>query len=273
LGAEIVECCVRNKTDQTSEIKIEASFDRDPVIIAESLVLPLHTNFMNLLLMIDAIKRNGAGKIHAFIPYFGYGRQDRIIVGGAVPAQLAVKLISASGADDVCCIDTHSETDGIDNILSTSLFAESIKQHLVTTPLPNRAIVLAPDKGSVPRAKQLANLLNLSYVFILKNRSSYGVVSGEVSESKMTESCIIIDDIVDSGATMDYACFNATRLGAKNIIICCTHLINHAAIQTIMSKYPQISRILTTNSVKQKRDLDKLTVLDISDLFARRIVK
>jgi ribose-phosphate pyrophosphokinase len=272
LKAKPESCCIRNKDDQSAEVNIESNLNGEAIVIADSLTPPLHTNLVNLLLIIDAVKRAGAGEITVLVPYFGYVRQNRIIPGTAVPAELVNKLITASGADKVYSIDTHSKITGINNICPTELFAKSLGKYTKEM-TPDRITVLSPDNGSIARARQLAGLLNTSFASIAKTRSSDGQIAGSLSQPTLTENCIIVDDIIDSGATMDYACLAAIKAGAESLILCCTHLLNWASVQAIIDKYPQITQLLTTNTINQLAVCNKLIPLDVSDLFVENLCK
>jgi ribose-phosphate pyrophosphokinase len=272
LKAEPVSCCVCNKNDQSAEVNIESNLNGEAIVVVDSLPPPLHTNLINLLLIIDAAKRADAGEITVFVPYFGYGRQNRIIPGAAVPAELVGKLITASGADKVCSVDTHGTITEINNLCPARLFAKSLDKYTKET-TPDRITVLAPDNGSITRAWQLAGLLNTSFASIAKIRSGNGQIAGSLSQPTLTENCIIVDDIIDSGATMDYACMTAIKAGAKSLILCCTHLLNRASVQTIIDKYPQITQLLTTNTINQPATRNRLTSLDISALLTGNLCK
>jgi ribose-phosphate pyrophosphokinase len=272
LKAESISCRINNKDDQSAEVKIESNLDMESTIIVDSLIPPLNTSLVNLLLIIDAAKRADAGEITAFVPYFGYGRQDRIMPGAAVPAELVGRLIKTSGADRIYSIDTHSAIAGINNICPAKLFAKNLNKHTKGM-TPGSITVLSPDNGSIGRARQLAGLLNTSFASIAKTRSGNGQVAGSLSRPTLTENCIIIDDIIDSGATMDHACMTSIKAGAESLILCCTHLLKYASAQIIIDKYPQITQLLTTNTINQPAICGKLISLDASGLFVKSLCK
>ena len=232
---------------------------------------------MELLLCIDALKRSSAKNITAVIPYFGYARQDRKVVPRtSISAKLVSNLITKAGADRVVTVDLHSgQIQGffdipVDNLFATPIFARHVKKKIKEKNL----ICVAPDVGGTQRARALGNLLNVGLAIVDKRRPRPGQsqvmnVIGNVKD----KTCIIVDDLIDSGGTIVNAAKALKDRGAKNVYVYITHgVLSGEAVKKIQKSV--IKNLVITDTIDNSDKLKKaknIEVLSISSLMGEAI--
>lgn len=238
---------------------------------------PANDSLMELLMTLDALKRASARTITAVIPYFGYARQDRKTGPNApISAQLVANLLQSAGANRILALELHSQQTQdffdipIDNLLASELFAETItlQKHL------DNLVVVSPDTGGIARAQDVAKRLELEIVTLDKRRPSPGTsevvnVRGQVKD----KTCLIIDDIVDSGGTLINAAHILKEQGAKGIYAYCVHgVLSQGAHKKITTS--SIDKLFITDSIAhspQILDCAKIELLSIAPLLASSI--
>jgi len=233
-------------------IKIKKKVRGDDIFIIQSVVAPANDRLMELLIMVDALRRSSAGRINLICPYLCYSRQDRKASSReAITAKLVANLITKAGADRLVTVDLHAEQiQGfydipVDHFLGYPLFAK----YLTDKKLLSNAVVVSPDIGGVKRANKLSDLLGLQLAIIDKVRKAHNVaevthVVGEVEGKR----CIVIDDIIDTGGSICAAAEALKKNGAKEIIVCATHgLLSGNAKEKFDNSC--VDRLLLTNSV------------------------
>ena len=232
---------------------------------------------MELLLCIDALKRSSAKNITAVIPYFGYARQDRKVVPRtSISAKLVSNLITKAGADRVVTLDLHSgQIQGffdipVDNLYATPIFARHIKKKIKT----NNLICVAPDVGGTARARALGKMLNIDLAIIDKRRPKPGKsevmnVIGKVNN----KTCIIVDDIIDSGGTIVNAAKALKNNGAKDVHVYCSHgVLSGNAVEKIKnSKVKNLVITDTIDNVSKVKKAKNIEILTISHLVGEAI--
>jgi len=229
---------------------------------------------MELLLCIDALKRSSAKNITAVIPYFGYARQDRKVVPRtSISAKLVSNLITKAGADRIVTVDLHAgQIQGffdipVDNLFSTPIFARHIKRKIKSKNL----ICVAPDVGGVERTRALGRKLDVGLAIIDKRRPSPGKsqVMNVVGNVK-GKTCIITDDIIDSGGTIVNAADALIKRGAKEVYVYVTHgVLSGEAVEKI--KNSKIKNLVVTDTIDNSDKVKKsrnIEVLSISNLLA-----
>ena len=235
---------------------------------------------MELLLCIDALKRSSAKNITAVIPYFGYARQDRKVVPRtSISAKLVSNLITKAGADRIVTIDLHSgQIQGffdipVDNLFATPIFARHIKKKLKTKNL----ICVAPDVGGTARARALGKMLNVELAIVDKRRPAPGKseVMNVIGNVK-GKTCILVDDIIDSGGTIVNAAAALKKRGAKDVHVYVTHgVLSGNAIDKI--KKSNIKNLVITdtidnsNKVKNTKNIEVLTISNLVGEAIKRI--
>ncbi len=277
LKTKLIHSSIRKFSDGEIYIEINENIRGNSIFLIQSISSPANDNLMELLLCIDALKRSSAKNITAVIPYFGYARQDRKVVPRtSISAKLVSNLITKAGADRVVTLDLHAgQIQGffdipVDNLFATPIFARHIKKKLKK----NNLICVAPDVGGVERARALGKNLGIGLAIIDKRRPSPGKsqvmnVIGNVNN----KTCIIIDDIIDSGGTIVNAAEALIKRGAKEVHVYITHgVLSGGAVKKI--KNSKIKNLVVTDSIDNSDKVKKannIEVLSISQLLGEAI--
>ena len=277
LKLKLINTNIRRFADGEIYIEVNENIRGNSVFVIQSTSNPANDNLMELLLVIDALKRSSAKTITAVIPYFGYARQDRKVAPRtSISAKVVANLITNAGATRVVTVDLHAgQIQGffdmpVDNLYTAPLFAKYIKKKLTSKNL----ICVSPDVGGVARTRDLANRIKADLGIIDKRRPAPG--KSEVMNilgNVKGKTCIIVDDIIDSGGTIVNAVDALKKNGAVNVYVFITHgvLSGEAAKKIQKSK---IKKLIITdsidNSVKIKNN-NKIEVLSISSLMSEAI--
>jgi len=277
LKNKLVNSSIRKFADGEIYIEINENIRGNSIFIIQSVSSPANDNLMELLLCIDALKRSSAKNITAVIPYFGYARQDRKVVPRtSISAKLVSNLITKAGADRIVTVDLHSgQIQGffdipVDNLFATPIFARHIKKKLNKKNL----ICVAPDVGGTARARALGKMLHLELAIIDKRRPAPGKseVMNVIGNVK-GKTCIIVDDIIDSGGTIINAANALKKNGAKDVHVYVTHgVLSGSAVDKIRKSIIKNLVITDTidNNVKVKK-AKNIEVLTISNLVGEAI--
>tara|TARA_B100000424_G_scaffold269597_1_gene266901 strand:+ start:705 stop:1637 length:933 start_codon:yes stop_codon:yes gene_type:complete len=277
LKNKLVNSSIKKFSDGEIYIEINENIRGNSIFIIQSISSPANDNLMELLLCIDALKRSSAKNITAVIPYFGYARQDRKVVPRtSISAKLVSNLITKAGADRVVTLDLHSgQIQGffdipVDNLFATPIFARHIKKRIKT----NNLICVAPDVGGTARARALGKMLNVGLAIVDKRRPSPGKsevmnVIGNVNN----KTCIIVDDIIDSGGTIVNAAKILKKKGAKDVHVYVSHgVLSGSAVDKI--KNSKIKNLVITDTIDNTGKLKKaknIEILTISNLVGEAI--
>ena len=253
LETKLVRTTIRRFADSEVSVEIHENIRGEDVFVLQSTNSPANDNLMELLLVLDALKRSSAKRVTAVMPYFGYARQDRKS-GPRTPisAKLVANLITNAGANRILTLDLHAgQIQGffdipVDNLYAAPLFAKDIKDQYEGRDV----MIVSPDVGGVVRARALATRLNTDLAIIDKRRERAGVsevmnVIGDVNG----RDCILVDDIVDSGGTLVNAANALLGNGAKSVSVYVTHgVLSGQAISRIANS--QIKMITITDSIQ-----------------------
>lgn len=276
VGIPLSNCEIKRFADGEVQINIEESVRGHRVFVVQTTSNPVNENYMELLIMIDALKRASAESVTVIMPYYGYSRQDRKAAPRQpISAKLVANLLQTAGADRLVCFDLHAaQIQGffdipIDNFLALPLFGE----YFVSKNLDD-VVVVSPDHGGAVRARKLAEILQAPIAIIDKRRprpNSAEVMNivGEI-EGK---NCIIIDDMVDTAGTLAIVIKTLKERGAKEVYACCTHaLLSGNAIEKI-SDTP-IKELVITNTVQLAEEKNRPFVkqLSVAHLLAAGIL-
>tara|TARA_B100000700_G_scaffold310212_1_gene390491 strand:- start:475 stop:1407 length:933 start_codon:yes stop_codon:yes gene_type:complete len=274
LKNRLVNSSIRKFSDGEIYIEINENIRGNSIFIIQSVSSPANDNLMELLLCIDALKRSSAKNITAVIPYFGYARQDRKVVPRtSISAKLVSNLITKAGADRIVTVDLHAgQIQGffdipVDNLFATPIFSRHVKKRIKNKNL----ICIAPDVGGVERTRALARKLDIGIAIIDKRRPTPGKsqVMNVVGNVK-GKTCIIVDDIIDSGGTIVNAASALIKRGAKEVHVYCTHgVLSGEAVNKI--KKSKIKNLVITDTIDSSDKVKKarnIEVLTISNLLA-----
>ena len=280
LKNRLVHSTIKKFSDGEIYIEINENIRGNSIFVIQSVSSPANDNLMELLLCIDALKRSSAKNITAVIPYFGYARQDRKVVPRtSISAKLVSNLITKAGADRVVTIDLHAgQIQGffdipVDNLFATPIFARHVKKKIKKKNL----ICVAPDVGGTERARALGKFLNAGLAIIDKRRPAPGksVVMNVVGYVK-DKTCIIVDDIIDSGGTIVNASNALIERGAKEVHVYVTHgVLSGNAVAKI--KNSKIKRLVITDTidnsdrVKGAKNIEILTISHLVGEALKRI--
>ena len=277
LKNRLVNSNIRKFADGEIYIEINENIRGNSIFLIQSVSSPANDNLMELLLSIDALKRSSAKNITAVIPYFGYARQDRKVVPRtSISAKLVSNLIEKAGADRVVTVDLHSgQIQGffdipVDNLFATPIFARHIKKKLKK----NNIICVAPDVGGTARARALGKLLNVDLAIVDKRRPTPGKseVMNVIGNVK-NKTCILVDDIIDSGGTIVNAARELKKRGAKDVHVYVTHgVLSGNAVEKI--KKSSIKNLVVTDTIDNSMKVKKaknIEVLTISNLVGEAI--
>ncbi|MCM1289770.1 MAG: ribose-phosphate pyrophosphokinase [Corallococcus sp.] len=276
LNIELGKLDVGRFSDGESSIYIKETVRGCDVFVVQSTCHPVNDNLMDLLVIIDALKRASAGRITAVIPYFGYARQDRKSrARDPISAKLVADILQTAGANRVLTMDLHSsQLQGffnipVDNLMGMPVLANYFRKK----GLPQDLIIVSPDMGSVTRSRALATRFNVPMAIIDKRRPKANVmevmnVIGDV-EGK---TCLMIDDLVDTAGTICQGAEALFQHGAKEVIACCSHaVLSGPAIERLeQSRLSQLV-VLDTIDLPEEKRLPKIKVVTIADMFAEAI--
>ena len=279
LGIRLGKAQVSTFSDGETQIEIEENVRRQDVFVIQSTCAPTAEHFMELLALIDALKRAAAGSVTAVVPYFGYARQDRRPRSSRVPitAKVAAKMFGAIGADQMLTIDLHADQiQGffdipVDNVYASPLLLADIWRAHGTDNL----IVVSPDVGGVVRARAIAKRLDDADLAIIDKRRPKANVStvmniiGDVNG----KTCVLVDDIVDTAGTLCAAAAALKGEGATKVVAYCTHpVLSGAALDNIGKS--QLDELVVTDTIpltKAARDCGRIRQLSVAELLAETI--
>jgi len=282
LGVSMGCSTVSSFADGECAISINEPVRGLDVFIVQSTCKPVNDSLMELLVMIDALRRASAGRITAVIPYFGYARQDRKAKArDPISAKLVANLITKAGADRVLTMDLHAaQIQGffdipVDNLFGAPLFAS---HYLRTYGYGNEdMVVVSPDVGSVARARTFAMKMGLGLAIVDKrrekaNQSEVMNLIGDVAG----KTCILLDDLVDTAGSLCGAAKAAVEVGgAKKVIACATHgVLSGPAIERLESSV--IDELLLLDTIPYPKDqpaTDKIKYLSVAPIFAEAITR
>ena len=245
--------------------------------VIQSTSKPVNDNLMELLITIDAMKRASAGRITAVMPYYGYARQDRKAKArDPITAKLVADMIVAAGADRVITMDLHAAqimgffTIPVDHLIGQPLLTEYYGKQDI-----DDLVIVSPDHGSVPRARNMAEPLNCPIAIVDKRRPKPNVseimnIIGDIED----KNCVLLDDMIDTAGTITNAANALKDLGAKSVRACATHaVLSGPAIQRIQDSAIEELVLLNTMPIPDEKMIDKIKVLSVGPMFAESLVR
>ena len=277
LATSLCKAVVRRFADMEIFVEIQENVRGADVFVLQSTSFPANDHLMELLIIIDALRRSSARRITAVIPYFGYARQDRRASGRTpISAKLVANLITHAGADRVLTVDLHAgQIQGFFDIPTDNLFASPVMVRDVKERFRGEQItVVSPDVGGVVRARGLAKRINAPLAIIDKRRERAGEseVMNVIGEVEGT-TCILIDDIVDSGGTLVNAADALLAQGATDVYAYITHgVLSGGAVARITAS--RLKELVITDSIQPTeavRVARNIRVLSIATLIGEAI--
>ncbi len=247
------------------------------IYIVQSTCEPVNNNLMELLIMIDAMKRASAGRINAVIPYYGYARQDRKAKArDPITAKLVADLLVAAGADRVVTMDLHAaQIQGYFNIPVDHLIGMPVLVKYFKEKNLDDLVIVSPDHGSVTRTRNMAQFLDCPIAIVDKrrpepNKSEIMNIIGNIDG----KNCILIDDMIDTAGTITNAANAIKGLGAKDVYACATHaVLSGPAIQRLQDSVIKEVVLLNTAPIPDEKKIDKMRFLSVAPLFAEAMTR
>ena len=276
LGVKLCDASVKHFSDGEIQININESVRGRDVFVIQSISDPVNENFMEVMIMIDALRRASAGTINVVIPYYGYARSDRKARSREpITAKLVADMLEKAGATRVVALDLHAaQIQGffdipVDHLMGAPLLAD----YFLTNGLEKDAVVVSPDHGGVTRARKLAEFLKAPIAIIDKRRPKANVaevmnIIGSVDGKR----CILIDDMIDTAGTITLAAQALKDAGAVEVYVCATHpVFSGPAIERI-EKSP-IKEMVITDSINLPEDkkIDKVVQVSVGPLIGDAI--
>ncbi len=277
IGVELGNVTMSRFSDGEIHIQLDDSVRGSDVYVVQSTSAPVNDHLIELLVMVDALKRASAKTINVVIPYYGYARQDRKARSrDPITAKLVANLIETAGTHRVIAMDLHAmQIQGffdipVDHLLGVPILGDYFHEKQLESP-----VVVSPDHGGVVRARRLADTLQAPLAIIDKRRPEPGVVEvmniiGDVKG----RTAILIDDIIDTAGTIALAANALKKAGAGDIYACCTHpVLSGPAIERLEAS--SIKEIVVTDTIplRQPCGTDKVKVLSVAPLLAEAIVR
>ncbi len=276
LGISLGKADVKTFSDGEIQVDIEESVRGMDAFVIQSTCTPVNNNLMELLIMMDAMKRASTYRITAVLPYYGYARQDRKVSPRApITAKLIADLITAAGADRVLAIDLHAgQIQGFFNIPVDHLFAAPVLLDYFRYRYEGQIVIVSPDAGGVERARAFAKRMNAGLAIIDKRRESpnkakFMNLIGEVKNMQ----AILLDDMVDTAGTLVEAAAALSSKGARGVYACCVHpVLSGPAVERLNESH--IQELTVTNTIPLKPEAvghPKFKVLSVGNLLAEAI--
>ena len=276
LGISLAKANVSTFSDGETRVEIDENVRGMDVFIVQSTATPVNTNLMELLILIDALKRASADRITAVVPYYGYARQDRKAAPRApITAKLVADLLTTAGANRVIAVDLHAgQIQGFFNIPVDNLYATPILLEYVKRNYAGDLTIVSPDTGGVVRARAFAKRLGATLAIVDKrrdtpNESQVMNVIGDVKDQK----AIILDDMIDTAGTVVQAAEALKNEGAKEVSVCCTHpVLSGPAIERLNS--PTVKEVIVTDTIQlneKARTCKKIKVLSMAGVLSESI--
>lgn len=275
LGCELGKSSVTQFSDGEIQIHIEESVRGSEVFVVQSTSEPTNERLMELLIMIDALKRASASMINVVIPYYSYARQDRKARSREpITARLIANLLEKAGATRILTIDFHSpQAQGffdipVDHLTGIPILADYLKKKAL-----DDIVIVAPHNGGVVRARKMANLLNVPLALIDRRRPEHDETEiMHIIGNIEGKNAIIVDDLIDTAGTITTGANALIENGAKAVYACCTHaVLSDSAIRRIDSS--SIKELVVTNTIRlpEEKRIDKITELSVAPLLVEAI--
>ncbi|MCP8971181.1 ribose-phosphate diphosphokinase [Ectobacillus ponti] len=277
IGVELGKCSVTRFSDGEIQINIEESIRGCEVYVIQSTSYPVNEHIMELLIMIDALKRASAKTVNIVIPYYGYARQDRKArAREPITAKLFANLLETAGATRVITLDLHApQIQGffdipIDHLMGVPILADYFKQKELKD-----IVIVSPDHGGVTRARKMADRLKAPIAIIDKRRPRPNVAEVmNIVGNIEGKTAILIDDIIDTAGTITLAANALIENGAAEVYACCTHpVLSGPAIERIQNS--NIKELVVTNSITlpEEKKISKIRELSVAALMGEAIIR
>jgi len=277
IGLPLGNAKVEHFSDGEVQIKLNESVRGADVFVIQSTCAPVNEHLMELLVMVDALKRASAKSINVVLPYYGYARQDRKArARDPITAKLVANLIEVAGAHRVITMDLHAtQIQGffdipVDHLLGIPILAK----YFINKELED-VVVVSPDHGGVTRSRRLAERLEAPIAIIDKRRPEPNVAEVmNIVGNVEGKTCILIDDIIDTAGTITLAAEALKKVGAKEVYACCTHpVLSGPAIERIANSCIKELVVTDTIPLTEEKKIPKIKVLSVAPIIGEAIIR
>ena len=278
LGMPLCGAVVKRFSDGEIQIEIDENVRAKDVFVIQSTCHPVNDNLVELLLMVDALKRASARRITAVIPYYGYARQDKKVAPRVpISAKLIADLLTTAGATRVITMDLHAgQIQGFFNIPVDNLYAAPVLLEYIKSNFNEGLVIVSPDAGGVERARAFAKRLNAGLAIVDKRRSAPNkakamAVIGDVANKTV----VIQDDMIDTAGTLTEAVNAIIERGAREVHACCAHAVLSGPAVDRINASP-ITSVVCTDTIplnEKAAACNKIKVLSISNLVGEAIIR
>ena len=269
---------VKTFSDGEIQIEIDENVRSKDVFVIQSTCAPVNDNLVELLLMIDALKRSSASRITAVVPYFGYARQDKKVAPRVpISAKLVADMLTVAGANRLITMDLHAgQIQGFFNIPVDNIFAAPLLIEYIRSNFNDNLVIVSPDAGGVERARAFAKRLDADLAIIDKRRSAPNeakamAVIGDVRDKVV----VVLDDMADTAGTLTEAAHALKTEGAREIHACCAHaVLSGPAIERIVNS--NIKSLVVTDTIplnEKAAACGKIVVISIAELVGEAIIR
>jgi ribose-phosphate pyrophosphokinase len=276
LGLELGKADVGTFSDGEVNVELRENVRGMDCFVIQSVCHPANTHLMELLIVVDALRRSSARRITAVIPYYGYARQDRKVAPRTpITAKLVADLISVAGTDRVLCLDLHAgQIQGFFNLPVDNLYATPVLLQAIRERFGGNLVVISPDAGGVERARAYAKRLEASLAIIDKRREAANVsqvmnIVGDVQD----RTCVMVDDIIDTAGTLTEGARALLAAGARHVYAAVTHpVLSGPAIKRIEES--PLEEVVVTDTIPlraEARECGKVQVVSIASLLGEAI--
>jgi ribose-phosphate pyrophosphokinase len=276
LGLDLGKAYVGTFSDGETWVEILENVRGKDVFVVQSISTPGNTYLMELLIIIDALRRASARRITALLPYYGYARQDRKVAPRTpITAKLVADLITTAGANRLLTVDLHAgQIQGFFNIPVDHLYANPVVVEYIRREIKDNLVMVAPDAGAVERTRAIAKVLEAPLAIVDKRRVAPNVseimhIIGEVEGKR----AVILDDIVDTGGTICRAAKPLLELGAVTVSACCTHAVLSGDVIRRLED-SELTELVVTNTISLREEAQKcskIRVLSVAPLLGEAI--
>lgn len=280
MGKPLGKATVNKFSDGEISVSLWESVRGEDVYIIQSTCAPVNDNLMELLIMVDAMKRASAARINAVIPYYGYARQDRKAKArDPITAKLTADLLSIAGVDRIITMDLHaSQIEGyfnvpVDHLLGAPILGNYFKDQIKLGNIADNVVIVSPDLGSVTRTRKFANILDAPIAIVDKRRPKPNVsevmnIIGDIQG----KTAILVDDMVDTAGTITNAANALVERGAKEVYACATHpVLSGPAFKRINDSAIKKMILLNTIPVAENVLTEKIQLLSVAPVFSEVI--
>ena len=276
LGISLGKSLITQLADGETRIEIEETVRGKDVFVVQPTSPPVNERIMEALIMVDALKRASARRITVVMPYYGYARQDRKTKArDPITAKMVANVLTTCGMDRIVCMDLHApQIQGFFDIPLDHLTAMPILAQYFNDLTVEDAVVVSPDLGGVTRARKLAERIGSPIAMLEKHRMTQNnvMITNVIGDVK-GKNAIMIDDIIDTAATIEKGANYLMEAGAKSVAVCCTHPLLSGRASLLLQEAP-IKEVIVTNTipVTAEKLFEKLKVLSVGKLLAETIL-